>query len=97
MSWMEGSVWANRKSSGQKPEIDKLPGDVIDSVRLKSSITNNRDSIKLELPNVDIKYKTGLNDQSIFNPSDILKQAKQIYKNIDGIEKKINPSNVNQK
>lgn len=30
----------------------------------------------------------------MFNPSDILKQAKQIYKQIDGMEKKINNSNA---
>jgi hypothetical protein len=34
---------------------------------------------------MEIKYKTDHNDQSIFNPSDILKQAKQIYQQIDGI------------
>jgi hypothetical protein len=33
----------------------------------------------------------------VFNPSDILKQAKQIYQNIDGIEKKFNNnSNVRE-
>lgn len=43
--------------------------------------------MKLELPNMEIKYKSMANgnDQSVFNPSDILKQAKQIYANIDGI------------
>lgn len=90
MGWMDGSVWAQRRSK----EGDRLSGSVVDSIRLKSSV-NNRDSLRMELPNVEIKYKSTANDQSVFNPSDILKQAKQIYKNIDGIEKKINNSNVN--
>lgn len=61
-----------------------MSGSVVDSIRLKSSI-NKDSSLKIELPNVEIKYKSTANDQSVFNPSDILKQAKQIYQNIDGI------------
>jgi deoxyribodipyrimidine photolyase len=73
-----------------------LSGSVVDSIRLKSSI-NKDSSLKIELPNVEIKYKSTANDQSVFNPSDILKQAKQIYQNIDGIEKKFNNnSNVRE-
>ena len=46
---------------------------------------------------MEFKYKSNSNDQSVFNPSDILKQAKQIYQNIDGIEKKLNNnSNVRE-
>jgi hypothetical protein len=57
MSWMDGSVWANRKSSNiEGGAQSKLPGDIVDSIRLKSSV--GRDSIRLELPNMDIKYKT---------------------------------------
>ncbi len=73
-----------------------MSGSVVDSIRLKSSI-NKDSSLKIELPNVEIKYKSTANDQSVFNPSDILKQAKQIYQNIDGIEKKFNNnSNVRE-
>lgn len=73
-----------------------MSGSVVDSIRLKSS-TNKDSSLKIELPNVEIKYKSTANDQSVFNPSDILKQAKQIYQNIDGIEKKFNNnSNVRE-
>lgn len=73
-----------------------MSGSVVDSIRLKSS-TNKDSSLKIELPNVEIKYKSNANDQSVFNPSDILKQAKQIYQNIDGIEKKFNNnSNVRE-
>jgi hypothetical protein len=35
-----------------------------------------------------------MNDESVFNPNDILKQAKQIYNKIDGMEKKINNESV---
>lgn len=86
---MDGSVWAQRKSSESQDR--QLAGSVVDSIRLKSSLSN-RGSMKLELPNMEIKYKSGRNDESVFNPSHILQQAKQIYNQIDGIEKKHNNS-----
>ena len=43
LSWMQGSVWARKKTT----EGDRLlSGSVIDSIRLKNSV-NNRGSIKL--------------------------------------------------
>lgn len=82
MSWMDGSVWAQKNKNDSNDK--QLTGSVVDSVRLRSSLTN-RESMKLELPNVEIKYKSGKNDESVFNPSHILQQAKQIYHQIDGI------------
>lgn len=83
--WMDGSVFRKREGDGGTG----LLGSVVDSVKLRGSVGSNyRGSI--ELPNVDIEYKNNMNDQSIFNPMDILKQAKNIYNQIDSIEKKNN-------
>lgn len=89
MSWMDGSVWAQKKNNENQDK--QLGGSVVDSIRLRSSLSN-RGSMRLELPNMEIKYKSGQNDESVFNPSHILQQAKQIYNQIDGIEKKHNNS-----
>lgn len=51
MSWMEGSVWAKKKSNVESDR--QLSGSVVDSIRLRSSV-NNRGSLQVveELPNV---------------------------------------------
>lgn len=98
MSWIDGSVWAQRKLSDSEKRDKHLGGSIVDSIKLKSSELKNsiydRGSIKMDLPNINIAYKKDQNDQSIFNPSDILQQAKNIYKQIEVIENK-NNSNLN--
>lgn len=80
---MEGSVWARKKSNIEGDR--QLSGSVVDSIRLRGSIGNSVRGSVNELPNIEIKYKSHRNDESVFNPNDILKQAKQIYHQIDGI------------
>jgi hypothetical protein len=70
LSWMDGSVWTRKKSN--LDSVSPYLGEVVDSIRLRNS--TNINSIKL--PNREIVYKSEKNDQSIFNPNDIIKQAK---------------------
>ena len=80
LSWMEGSVWAKKKSSN---ELDGSNRNLLlnsDSIKLATSIR-----MQQELPDVEIKYKSDRNDRSVFNPSDICQQANQIYNQMNNM------------
>ena len=85
LSWMNGSVWSRKKSNIE--ESNKLINSVENiGERAESIKLGGPDrSLKAELPNVEINYKSSANSMSIFNPSSIAQQANQIYNQVNGI------------